>query len=73
MRAFAKLRAGTSRELSGTSFTTPDAALRLPKLFSETSTDTRTVLSISSLLKECTPASLSTQVPKVSLAKLPKN
>jgi hypothetical protein len=51
----------TSRELLRTSFTTPDVELHLPKLFSETSTDTRTVLSISSLLKECTLANLSTQ------------
>ena len=45
-------------------------ALHLPKLFSETSTDTRTVLSISSLLKACTQECSSTLEAKVGLSTL---
>lgn len=60
--------AATSRVLSRTLCTTLDAALHSPKLFSETCTDTGTALSISSLLKECTPANSSTLAQKVSLS-----
>lgn len=60
--------AATLRVLSRISCTTLDAALHSPKLFSETCTDTGTALSISSLLKECTPANSSTPAQKVSLS-----